>query len=434
MMNDIFSKHESNVRSYCRSYPATFASAKGSTMTDTSGRHYLDFLSGAGTLNYGHNNRNIVGPVIEYIESGGVTHSLDMFTKAKETFHDVILAPRGLSYKLQFPGPTGTNGIEAAIKLARKVTKRTNVVAFTNAFHGMSLGALALTTNVTKRSGAGIPLSGATFMPYDGFLGTDVDTMPIINAMLMQKGSGVDAPAAIILETVQGEGGLGVARPEWCRRLATLAKEIGALLIVDDIQAGNGRTGTFFSFEQSEIVPDIVVLSKSLSGFGSPFSLVLLRPELDIWAPGEHNGTFRGNNLAFVGATSALQNYWADNAFQISVTEKAEFVRQRLSMTASKMPGVTVKGRGMFMGLEFVDKGAAEALASDLFKKGVIIETCGHHNQVLKLLPPLVIEDSELQSGLDLIDRQVGAYAAAQKPVVRVAAATAAEHFDSLTG
>ncbi len=416
MSDDVFARHESNVRSYCRSFPVTFASAEGATMIDTTGRRYLDFLSGAGTLNYGHNNRNIIAPVVDYIESGGIIHSLDMFTEAKaefiRTFYDIILKPRGLSYKLQFPGPTGTNAIEAAVKLARKVTRRANVVAFTNAYHGMSLGSLALTTNATKRAGAGLPLSGATFLPYDGFLGTDVDTMPYVERMLKQEGSGIDAPAAIILETVQGEGGLGAARPEWCRRLAALAKEIGALLIVDDIQAGNGRTGTFFSFEQSGIVPDIVVLSKSLSGFGTPFSLVLLKPGLDIWGPGEHNGTFRGNNLAFVGATGALRTYWADGTFEGSLNEKARLVQRKLALIAAKSPGVSAKGRGLFQGLEFREKGAAKEVASGLFGAGMIIETCGHHDQVLKLLPPLVIEADELQTGLDLIETQISEYVA----------------------
>ncbi|MES2939163.1 MAG: diaminobutyrate--2-oxoglutarate transaminase [Pseudomonadota bacterium] len=413
MKTDVFSKFESNVRSYCRSFPVTFATAQGAHMIDTGGRRYIDLLSGAGTLNYGHNNPAIVGPVVDYLSAGGIVHSLDMHTQAKadfiECFQSVILEPRGLHYKLQFPGPTGTNAIEAAVKLARKVTKRSNVVTFTNAFHGMTLGSLALTANPGKRSGAGAALHGSTFMPYDGYLGTSIDTIDVIEPMLRRPGSGVDKPAAIVLELVQGEGGLNVAGAPWCQRLAALAREIGALLIVDDIQAGNGRTGTYFSFESCKIVPDIVTLSKSLSGFGTPFSLVLLKPELDQWAPGEHNGTFRGNNLAFVGATAAIRTYWRDQALAACVAQKADFVRRRFDDIAAALPPGTVqpKGRGLFQGLAFKQKDAAGTIASRLFEYGLIIETCGHGDQVLKLLPPLTIEQADLATALDHIEREV---------------------------
>lgn len=207
----VFETHESEVRSYCRSFPAVFAKGLGARMTDTGGRSYIDLLSGAGTLNYGHNNPAIIGPVVDYLTGGAVVHSLDLHTAAKERFIQVfqshILAPRGMSYKMQFTGPTGTNAIEAALKLARKVTGREQVVAFSGAYHGMTLGALAATANRSKRQGAGTRLDGVTFMPFEGFLPDGQDSAAVAEAMLLGEGSGIDAPAAILLETVQGEGG-----------------------------------------------------------------------------------------------------------------------------------------------------------------------------------------------------------------------------------
>ena len=263
-------------------------------------------------MNYGHNNPLLLRPLVEYLLSGAIVHSLDMKTPAKrrflETFNDLILAPRALDYKVMFPGPTGTNCVEAALKLARKVTGRQHVIGFTNAFHGMTLGSLAVTGNSMKRRGAGVPLTNTSSMPYDGFFDGQTPDFLWLRHALEDSGSGLDKPAAVIVETVQGEGGL--------RRPGLLAaRPCGArpqhdiLLIVDDVQAGCGRTGTFFSFEDAAITPDIVCLSKSISGFGLPLSLTLFKPELDIWKPGEHNGTFRGHNPAFVTGTAALEHF-----------------------------------------------------------------------------------------------------------------------------
>jgi diaminobutyrate-2-oxoglutarate transaminase len=423
MDTKVFERFESNVRSYCRQFPVVFSSAKGAWLTTADGRRYLDLLSGAGTLNYGHNDPAIIDRVVDYMRGDGILHSLDLHTAAKAdfltAFQSRILDPRGLSYKLQFPGPTGTNAIEAALKLARKVTGRSSVVAFTNAFHGMTMGSLATTANPAKRAGAGVSLAHTTFMPYDGFLGPSIDTMDVIAPMLSRPGSGIDKPAAILVELVQGEGGLSSAHAGWLGRLAQLAKDIGALLIVDDIQAGCGRTGRFFSFEGFGIEPDLVVLSKSLSGFGSPFSLVLIRPDLDVWRPGEHNGTFRGNNLAFVGATAAIETYWADPAFETSVQEKAALVHDGLSRIVNDLPAGTakVKGRGLFIGIEFNDTSVARTAARHLFEEGIVIETCGVDDQVLKLLPPLTISTEELATALDAIGRAVTAALAVRSPV-----------------
>jgi len=401
---------ESNVRYYAHQFPAIFSKAAGSYMFDTNGRKYLDFLSGAGSLNYGHNNEYILDAVLSYLKGGNIVHSLDLMTEAKhqflETLDTLILRPRALSYKCQFTGPTGANAVEAALKLARKLTGRTNIIAFTRSYHGVSLGALAVTASPEKRRVAGTPLSAATFMPYDGFLGSEIDTSIIIDRMLSDVGSGIDKPAAILLETIQGEGGLNVASSDWLSAIARLAKHLEIPLIIDDIQAGCGRSTDFFSFEQAGIIPDIVVLSKSLSGFGTPFSLVLIRDDMDVWNPGEHNGTFRGNNLAFVGGASALSRYWLDQNFISEVKQKAVSFQLRLDLLFQKYAGVVVgaRGRGMMLGCEFVQPKMAAEASRMMFESGIVVETCGPLDNVLKFLPPLTISDSDLGLFAETLD------------------------------
>lgn len=389
----LFDTLESNVRSYCRAFPTVFCKGAGYRLFDEGGREYLDFFSGAGALNYGHNNPLFKQRLIEYLMADGVSHSLDMATVAKRDFLDrfqrIILGPRGLDYKVQFVGPTGTNAVEAALKLARKVTRRTPVLYFTDAYHGMTLGSLSVTGNASKRAGAGVPLHFTTPMPFDGYLGPDVDTMDYLEAFLEDPSSGLDRPAAVIVETVQAEGGLNVASSEWLRRLAALLRRHGILLIVDDIQVGCGRTGTFFSFEQAGIEPDIVTLSKSISGYGLPMALVLLKRELDVWAPGEHNGTFRGNNLAFVAGAEAL-SYWEDDTFSREIQRKADGLRARLQQIADRYPEAegSVRGRGLIQGIAFRPEGLANEVAVKAFGRGMVIETAGPRDNVLKLLPP----------------------------------------------
>lgn len=405
-MSPIIEKLESNVRSYCRSFPATFKSAEGALITDAQGRSYIDLFAGAGALNYGHNDPDLKNSLVDYILNDGIAHALDLTTVAKENFlqafSDLILAPRNLSYRVMFPGPTGTNAVEAALKIARKITGRTEVIAFTNAFHGMTLGSLALTGNQGKRKGAGVPLSSVTRMPFDGYLGENIDTLDYLERALQDTSSGVELPAAIIVETVQAEGGIHVASNKWLKRLSTIAKRSGTLLIVDDIQAGCGRTGTFFSFENSGIVPDIVCLSKSLSGFGLPFALTLVHPDLDALSPGQHNGTFRGNNLAFVTATAALHKYWADEKLELEVREKSLLTGQKLEAIAREFNGQR-RGRGLIQGVAFSDPRLATEASKEAFARAVIVETSGAKDEVLKVLPPLTIEKSLLIEALDRV-------------------------------
>lgn len=403
----IYERRESVVRSYSRAVPRQFNRAQDVWMHDENGGRYLDFLSGCSTLNYGHNHPILKQALVDYITGDGITHGLDFHTDAKAEFlsalEEVILRPRNLDYRAMFTGPTGTNAVEAAIKLARKVTGREMIIAFTNGFHGMTLGALACTGNAGKRGGAGVPLSHVAHEPYDGYYGPEVDTAALLEQRLSDPSSGLDAPAAILVETVQGEGGLNAASPEWLRAIARIAKDHGALLIVDDIQAGCGRTGGFFSFEDMGFTPDIVTLAKSLSGMGLPFALTLFRPELDIWSPGEHNGTFRGNNHAFVTAAATLRHFWSDSAFRADVDRRGQYLETRLTAIAARH-GLTTCGRGMMRGINLGSGEAASAVTRACFERGLIIETSGPHDEIVKVLAPLVINDAVFRSGLDILE------------------------------
>lgn len=408
----VFEQLESNVRSYCRSFPVVFSQARGATLTDEQGREYIDFLSGAGTLNYGHNNPVLKQALLDYIESDGVVHGLDMATDAKrsflETFDKLILRPRKMNYKMQFTGPTGANAVEAALKIARNVSGRHNVISFTNGFHGVTLGAVSATANSYYREATGLPAMGVSFLPYDGYQGADVDTTDYLDQVLQDGSSGVDHPAAVIVETVQGEGGLNVASFSWLRKLERICRKHNVLLIVDDIQAGCGRTGNFFSFEEAGIRPDIVTLSKSLSGYGLPFSLVLMKPELDTWSPGEHNGTFRGHNLAFVTARKAIEEYWRNDELSSEVARKGRLIRMKLEeMAADDDNRLSVRGRGMMLGLDCVDGGFASQVTQMAFEKGLVIETSGSDSQVVKCLCPLTISDEDLKTGLRILQESV---------------------------
>lgn len=411
----IFETLESEVRSYCRSWPVMFDRASGSRMWDVNGKEYLDFFAGAGALNYGHNHPDLRAPLLEYLSSDRVVHSLDMNTIAKaeflERFNDVILKPRELNYKVQFPGPTGTNAVESALKLVRKITGRESIISFTNAFHGMTLGSLSVTGNSMKRGGAGIPLVHATPMPYDNYLDGVVPDFIWFERLLEDSGSGLNDPAGVIVETVQGEGGINVARLEWLRGLSDLCKRHNLLLIVDDVQMGCGRTGPFFSFEAAGIVPDIVCLSKSISGYGLPMALTLLKPELDVWEPGEHNGTFRGQNPSFVTAAAAL-NFWTDNRLEKSVLCKGELIEQALNEVVDPIPGVSTRGRGLIRGVAFERPELAGAVCREAFERGLLLETSGPEGEVVKLMPPLVIDDDDLAEGLTIAAQSIEAVAA----------------------
>ncbi|MBP2179137.1 diaminobutyrate-2-oxoglutarate transaminase [Amycolatopsis magusensis] len=415
MNMEIFSKLESEVRSYSRGWPVVFDRAQGSKLFDETGKEYLDFFAGAGALNYGHNNPALKQALLDYIARDGVTHALDMFTVAKrdflQTLQDNILLPRELDYKVVFPGPGGANAVEAALKLARKVTGKESVINFTNAFHGMTLGALSVTGNSMKRGGAGVPLVHATPMPYDRYFDGAYPDFLYFERLLEDSGSGLNEPAAVIVEALQGEGGINAARLEWLKGLSDLCERHNILLILDDVQMGCGRTGPFFSFEDAGIKPDIVCLSKSIGGYGLPLALTLIKPELDVWEPGEHNGTFRGINPAFVTAAEALRVYWSDDKLERSTRAKGERIASVFDEIVQTYPEakLVAKGRGLARGLEFQSGELANSVCAEAFERGLLMETSGPDGEVMKLLPPLTLNDAELEQGLELIGESIRA-------------------------
>jgi len=401
----VINRLESNVRGYCRSFPAVFKSAVNARVTDVDGREYIDFFAGAGTLNYGHNNPAVKAALIEYLSADGLMHGLDLATTAKmgflESLESIILKPRGLDYKVQFTGPTGANAVEAAIKLARKVKQRSHIISFTNAYHGHTLGALALTGNSYYHDEHYGSRQNVSFHPFDNYYGDGANTAEQLRHLLEDGSSGMPLPAAIILETVQAEGGINVASDAWLKDIRSLCNDHDIVLIVDDIQTGNGRTGDFFSFERAGIVPDIVCVSKSIGG-GLPLSIVLIKPSLDEWQPGQHTGTFRGNQLAFVAANELLQN-WVNDDFSIRLKHNCEAANSGLQSIANEFDGVSLRGRGMLKGLVTHSGDLADAVTERCFNNGLIMETAGSEGQVLKFLAPLTIEKDTLDEGLAIL-------------------------------
>ena len=416
---EIFEQWESNIRGYCRVYPTVFKTAQNATQVDEQGRSYIDFFAGAGVLNFGHNNPKLKRAIIDYLEADGVTHTLDMYSTAKRefiaAFADTVLAPRGWDYKMQFVGPTGTNAVEAALKLARRVTGRREVVAFGNGFHGMTLGSLACTANSYFRNAAGVPLDHVHRLPFEGSSAGCSQCLGAYRAALADGSSGVEKPAAFLVEVVQAEGGVNVATAQWLQQLQTLAREVGALLIVDDIQVGCGRTGSYFSFDNMEIEPDIITLAKGIGGYGTPLAMNLIKPEHDKhWSPGEHTGTFRGQNLSFVAGREALR-YFEDESFLKTVRDRggrmAQCVEGRVEQQAGQ--GLSARGRGMIHGLDVGDGERAKAIVAGCFEQGLLVSACGSGGRVIKLIPPLTIEDDTLDQGLATLERVVGEVLAA---------------------
>lgn len=409
MNTSAFENYESSVRSYCRHFPAVFNKGKGAMMYDEDGNGYIDFFCGAGALNYGHNNDYIRNKLIDYLQADGILHGMDMYTPAKreflETLQEKILKPRNMDYLVMCCGPTGTNSVEAALKLARKVTGRSNVWAFMGCFHGMTLGSLALTTEAYARDAAGIALTNCTHIPAP-YMFPELDVIAYMQRMLDDDHSGVAKPAALVMETVQAEGGIYPFSPEFLKACRDFCDQNDILLIVDDIQAGCGRTGTFFSFERAGIQPDMVTLSKSIGGIGMPMALLLIRPDKDIWKPAEHNGTFRGNQLAFVAGKAALE-YMAEHRLDEEAKRKGaiieSFIRDEILPMDSRL---SCRGIGMMWGIDCAELGGdpfSESIVEACFARKLILERAGRNSSVVKLMPPLVIEDAVLMDGLKIV-------------------------------
>ena len=411
-MNETFEKYESNIRSYCRKWPVEFVSAKGSIYKDTEGNEYIDFFDGAGALNYGHNPDYIKEKLIKYLESDGIVHALDMYTVPKENFinyfEEKILKPRKLDYKIAFPGPTGTNSIELALKLARKVKQRPYIWAFTGAFHGMTLGALALTTESAARKAAGVPLNYTVHIPAPYSMGGNFDSIAYMEQLLSDDHSGYEKPAAIIIETVQQEGGIHVFSKEFLKDLRALCDKYDILLICDEVQIGCSRSGTFFSFERADIVPDIVCMSKSIGGYGIPFAVTLFKKELDVFKPGEHNGTFRGCQLSMVAGLAALE-MTVEQDIPAQVRRKEKIVKEYLDKEIKPLlkGKMKIRGIGLSWGIEFNDGKLARAVLDKCFEKKLIIELAGSYDSVLKIMPSLVIEDELLLKGLNIVKESI---------------------------
>ncbi len=404
--DEIFETYESEVRSYCRNLPTTFVTAKGSMMYDIAGREYIDFFDGAGALNYGHNNPYIKEKVLEYLATDGIIHALDMQTIAKaefiSCFEDRILKPRGLDYKIQFTGPTGTNAVEAALKLARKVKKRPDVWCLMGCFHGMTLGALALTSQRDDRKGGGVPLNYVQHIPAP-YMFPELDTIAYMERLLQDDHSGAALPAALVIETTQIEGGIWVMDTEWLKAVRAFCDRHDILLIADEIQIGCARSGHYFSFERAGIVPDLVAMSKSIGGFGLPMAITLIRPEMDIWNPGEHNGTFRGNQLAFVGGKAGLE-FMLDNHIEEETRRKSELVRSFLQeQIAPLRQDLEIRGIGLVWGVDVHDGDLSKRIVRRCFDNGLVMERAGRKSSVVKLMPALTIDDKTLLSGLRIL-------------------------------
>lgn len=409
MKTETFENYESAVRSYCRHFPTVFTKAKGAVMYDEDGNSYIDFFCGAGALNYGHNNPYIQQKMIEYLQSDGILHGMDMYTVPKraflDTFENRVLKPRGLDYKIMCCGPTGTNAIEAALKLARKVTGRSNIFAFMGCFHGMTLGSLSLTTEAYARNAAGVTLTDCTHIPAP-YMFPELDVIAYMQRMLDDDHSGVEKPAALIMETVQAEGGIYPFTPKFIKDCETFCRKNGILFIVDDIQAGNARTGTFFSFERADVKPDLIAMSKSIGGMGMPIALLLINPELDIWKPAEHNGTFRGNQLSFVAGNAGLE-FMLDAKVEEQVQKKSviveDFIKNEILPLDSRL---TYRGIGLMWGIDCAALGGdafSEAVVDACFGKKLILERAGRDSSVVKIMPALIIEEDLLRQGLAIL-------------------------------
>ncbi|WP_405577601.1 diaminobutyrate--2-oxoglutarate transaminase family protein [Streptomyces sp. NBC_01190] len=417
---------ESNARTYPRRLPVAIAEAAGSYITDVDGRRYIDFLTGAGVLALGHNHPDLIAAVNEQLPR--LTHGLDFPTPVREEFkrRQLAMLPERLrdDVKIHFCGPTGSDGVEAAIKLCKKATGRGTVVAFQGAYHGSTQGAMSLTSEHQPKTGLHNLLPGIHFAPYSYCHRCPVNLSPascstncaevLVNTLTDTHG-GVQLPAAVILELVQGEGGAIPARPDFVRRIAEVTRALDIPLIVDEVQTGCGRTGTWFAFEQYGITPDVVVASKGLSGLGLPVSVIMYRKHLDTWAPGSHIGTFRGNNLAFASANAYLDVVERDGVLA-NVRGQGEYLLTELTAIQRKSPLVDdVRGLGLLIGVEMAGHGAVGAtevaarVQRAALKAGLILELGGREDRVVRLLPPLNVSRRTVDDALVVIRDAIAA-------------------------
>ncbi|MGC1024545.1 diaminobutyrate--2-oxoglutarate transaminase [Pantoea agglomerans] len=431
---------ESNVRSYPRKLPFAISKAQGVWITDVENNQYLDCLAGAGTLALGHNHPDVLQSIQNVITSGLPLHTLDLTTPLKDAFSEYLLSllpGQGKEYCLQFTGPSGADAVEAALKLAKKHTGRSGIISFSGAYHGMTHGALSVTGNLSPKEAVDGLMPEVQFMPYPhlyrcplgigGEAGVKALTYYFEN-LINDVESGVRKPAAVILEAVQGEGGVNPAPAEWLQRIRKVTKEHGILLIIDEVQAGIARTGKFFAFEHAGIEPDIIVMSKAVGG-GLPLAVLGIKKEFDAWSPGHHTGTFRGNQLAMATGLTTLK-LLKDNNIADKVAAQGEWLKGKLGELQQRYPVIgNVRGLGLMIGIELVKPDeAADHMGSfpadgelsalvqkKCFENGLILERGGRHGSVLRLLPSLLITDAELDVFMDKFENAL--LSAGVKPV-----------------
>ncbi|MFF3781245.1 diaminobutyrate--2-oxoglutarate transaminase family protein [Streptomyces sp. NPDC001933] len=425
------SLRESAARTYARSLPIVPVRARGLTIEGADGRRYLDCLSGAGTLALGHNHPVVLEAIKKVIDSGAPLHVLDLATPVKDAFTTELFAslPRQFAdnARIQFCGPAGTDAVEAAFKLVRGATGRSGLLAFTGAYHGMTAGALAASGGAEDVRVTRLPFPRNYRCPFGvgGERGAEIAARWTENLLDDPKG-GTPAPAGMILEPVQGEGGVNPAPDSWMRRMREITEARSVPLIADEVQTGVGRTGAFWAIEHSGIVPDVMVLSKAIGG-SLPLAVIVYRSELDTWQPGAHAGTFRGNQLAMAAGTATLafvrENGLAERAAILGARMLA-----RLQALATDHPTIgDVRGRGLMIGIELVDPDAAApgdspepppapalaaAVQQECLRRGLIVELGGRHSTVVRLLPPLTLTDEQATA---VVDRLADALAAAER-------------------
>ena len=424
---------ESNARSYPRKFPCSLVKARGSWVEDVEGNKYLDFLCGAGTLALGHNDPEINQAMIDMISSDAPLHTLDMMTPVKDRFvHKLIsLLPAEMqgNVKVQFCSPSGTDATDAAIKLCKTATGRSSVIAFSGGYHGMGHGALSLTGNIGAKEKVHALMPEVQFFPYPYSyrcpfgLGGDAGTKAcceFFERTLKDPESGITKPAAVILEPIQGEGGVIPAPVEFLQTVRRVTKELGIPMIVDEIQCGVGRSGKFFAFEYADIVPDVILVSKAIGGT-QPMSVVVYNKALDQWGPGAHAGTFRGNQLAMRAGTVVMERV-AQEEFLAEVRKKGDFLREKMYALKEKVAIIgDIRGKGLMAGCEFVNpKGQPDSIGSlpasgeiaalvqkRCFENKLIMEKGGRHGSVMRCLCALNVSWDELETMIGIFENVV---------------------------
>ncbi|WP_319755530.1 diaminobutyrate--2-oxoglutarate transaminase family protein [uncultured Sphaerochaeta sp.] len=424
---------ESNARTYPRKFPIAIKKAKGSVVTDVEGNTYLDFLCGAGTLALGHNDSEITQTMIDLLQSEAPLHSLDLTTPVKDTFVHTLLSllPEELRQhgKLQFCSPSGTDAVDAAIKLCKTATGRSSVIAFGGGYHGMGHGALALTGNLNAKNNVNGLMSDVHFFPYPysyrcpfglgGEAGVDA-ACAYFERTLKDPESGITRPAAVILEPIQGEGGVIPAPVKFLQTVRRVTEELGIPMIVDEIQCGVGRSGKFFAFEYAGITPDVILTSKAIGG-SQPMAVVIYHEKLDAWQPGAHAGTFRGNQIAMAAGTVVMKRV-SDPAFLTEVQEKGAHLEKALLKLKQEVSIIgDIRAKGLMLGIEFVDpKGKKDQLGSlpcsgdiatrvqqECFKNRLIMEKGGRHGSVMRCLCALNVTHDEIETMLKITEQAI---------------------------